>query len=135
MIFRCARKQRAEVKTSNQHFACIEQHFIFPLVCEHCKVIGKQGARMFIKLTLIVIAFVPLIIGRTSESPASSGARVGRFFGWFSGKRKRGDPDISSLLTRSRGLYCPVSFAGCDLGSPSRRVFPKSFKGFSRGIP
>jgi hypothetical protein len=42
---------------------------------------------MFIKLTLICLAIVPLIIGAVSENPIPSATtRVGKFFGLFSGK-------------------------------------------------
>lgn len=46
-----------------------------------------QTAKMFIKLTLICLAFVPLIIGKVSENPSASGTRAGKSFGWLSGKK------------------------------------------------
>lgn len=46
-----------------------------------------QTAKMFIKLTLICLAFVPLIIGKASENPSESETRAGKSFGWLSGKK------------------------------------------------
>lgn len=44
---------------------------------------------MIIKLTLIGMAFVPLIIGEASENPTGNDTtttRVGKFFGWLAGR-------------------------------------------------
>jgi hypothetical protein len=55
------------------------------------KILGKQAAvKMFIKLTLICLAIVPLIIGEESENPTPSAlTRVGKFLGWHSGKKTK----------------------------------------------
>lgn len=44
---------------------------------------------MIIKVTLICLAFVPLVIGSVSGNPTDESARVGKFLGWLAGKKKR----------------------------------------------
>lgn len=92
---------------------------------------------MFIKLTLICLAIVPLIIGAVSENPIPSATtRVGKFFGLFSGKNIKmtllgflnpvGD---SHLLTRTF-LWCLVYFRPGNFREiftwKSKKVFPVS---------
>lgn len=75
-----------------------------------------RQTEMFIKLTLIGLAFVPLIIGKSSESPIRNSTRVGKLFGWLTGKSwplEGSDPvGDSQLLTRlllSRCACCCLS--------------------------
>lgn len=76
----------------------------------YCEIIRKQTSpaaaaqKMFIKLTAICVAFVPLIICRQeSENPEQSVARAANFFGCLSGKKlapRFYGPGDSQLLTR-----------------------------------
>lgn len=54
-----------------------------------------QQRKMFLKLTLIGMAFVPFIAGIQLETPT----RVGKFLGWLSGKKVTNSVD-STLLSR-----------------------------------
>lgn len=114
----------------------------------YCEIIRKQTSpaataqKMFIKLTAICVAFVPLIICRQdSENPAQSVARAANFFGCLSGKKLTGgfmDPEIPNCwlslywLAQCRRNLVPLNsefplgnFSGSDCHQT--QVFPKEF--------
>lgn len=101
----------------------------------YCEIIRQQTSpaaaaqKMFIKLTAICVAFVPLIICRQdSENPEQSVARAANFFGCLSGKKllpigrealwTRRFPIVDSSAFIGPAKQCRYNLLAFEFGNP-----------------